>query len=490
MRRREFLYGVTALGLGGCCVLEPDVPLAAAGRPARVTRPRAERIPTEPLSDAGPSDAGPSDAGYDAGPSDAGYDAGPTDAGIDLPVPLATLFPLALQSGGVTTDSVILWTYAPTQTELEVWFFVDGQEAGDRVTVTGNDGYFHLELTGLAAHTQYDFIFVTGDENWRTVFGRFVTAPAPGDAPTVRVACATCTHPSRSPWPALSMMAQEEFDLLVHLGDFVYVDGADTQAAFQDEWRTSLSQAGYRALLPRAASYQTWDDHEFDNDINPETDSAIVDLGRAAFFEHTAQRRGTGDRLWRSYLWGDTVEFILMDCRTERVPSQGRYISDEQMAFVKDRLQNSPCRFKVLLNSVPLTNMPAVWDPFAGDRWEGYASQRDELLLFLEDDAAAAGVLLLSGDFHVGFIGHVERTGLHRRLLEIAVGPSGNSDNPFGLSFAREIALPDNQFDFSTNHLSSTVLTFHPDTGVVDVDWVRENGDVLFAGSVTPYQPA
>ena len=118
--------------------------------------------------------------------------------------------------------------------------------------------------------------------------------------------------------------------------------------------------------------------------VDPRQLSGLVAQSeKAAFFENTAQRPGPDNRLWRSYRWGRTAEILLLDARTERLPStrldDGVYLGDEQLEHVKTRLAESDCAFKIVLNSVPVTTMPPVW-PSDDDRWQGYQRQRDELL--------------------------------------------------------------------------------------------------------------
>ena len=76
------------------------------------------------------------------------------------------------------------------------------------------------------------------------------------------------------------------------------------------------------------------------------------------------------------------------------------------MTWLKQGLSDSPCVFKVILNSVPITNMPFLFDLGADDSWVGYEAQREEILSHISD--GVTGAVWLAGDFHFGAVTRVE----------------------------------------------------------------------------------
>lgn len=400
-------------------------------------------------------------------------------------------YPLGIQAGVMTASSARFWTYAPDKETvvLRVWRTVDtiGVVAMvyDAVVEGSEAGYFDIEVAPLAPGTWYSYAFYTQEGDTlvsRSAVGRARTALAPGSLEPVTIAATSCTSRSRAPYEALSLMAEEEYDLVLHLGDMSYNDSAENLEEYREQWYLTLADTGYRDLLSGAGMYRTWDDHEVDNDYNPLTISEErFEAAHAAYLESSPTRSGPNGEIWTSYLWGDTVEFIIMDSRSERQPEGvfggSIYISPEQMAFVKDRLLNSPAHFRVLLNSVPITNMGPLWDVAAGDRWEGYPAQRNELLDFIYDNDLH-NVWFLTGDFHVGFISQIEPEGEGTRLRELAVGPGGNGPNPLGAGLALQP-----QFVFSTMEDEvSTVITFDPVANTLHVRYRSADGDSLFDG--------
>jgi alkaline phosphatase D len=399
----------------------------------------------------------------------------------------AVAFDLGVQSGAARATSILLWTRVQDQFGKGLWVWRAGPTEGEIALVReqlvspGADGYTHVAVEGLAPCTDYFYAFFDGTLSAPTVrspIGRFQTAHGPGMVDRVRVAGSSCSSFSYAPYEALSLMADNEPDVFIQVGDMSYNDGAETIGEFRGFWRQTLTDPGYASILRATSLLMTWDDHEIDNNWDPETESAFkVANGKRAYFETLAVEQGPNNRLWTSYQWGDSVEFIVLDSRSERLPStrsgdNAQYLSPEQFAFLEDRLINSTAHFKAVLTSVPITNMPNVWDLSQDDRWEGYRAQRDRLLNYITDNAID-NVWFLGGDFHIGFVARVEPDGPASRIFEIALGPTGNGPNPLFLT------LTEPQFLYRTSDFTpeyATELTFDP---------IRDEVRVVFTDSQT-----
>lgn len=402
-------------------------------------------------------------------------------------------FPLGVQSGAVTGTSAVLWSFAAdgASKRLVVW---RGAGADTRIVreveVEARDGYLKAEVTQLSPDHAYRYAFV--DASGRSTIGAFRTAPDAECLRPLRIAATSCTNMRFAPFPALSTMAAREVDLICHLGDFAYNDGARTRAEFRDKWRAVLATEGYRDLLPKAPLVATWDDHEFDDNSRyyGRTPDELA-IARDAWFEHLPVPRDRADRVWRSQRWGKTAELIVLDSRSERQPdTRGSddpiYLSKEQLAWAIERLQTSDAHFKVVLNSVPISTFPGFWQAAAADRWEGYARQRDQLL----DAITASGVRnvwFLSGDFHVGSVQRVEPEGPRARLWEVLCGPGGNVNPLVDIALAddtgelRKDVMPEGRFEFMRGSSTATFLTFDPIADAVEITFADpRTGETLF----------
>ncbi len=269
----------------------------------------------------------------------------------------------------------------------------------------------------------------------RSPIGRFRTVMAADAERVVTFGGTSCANAAWQPFRVLNRAADAELDFFLLAGDTTYCDGAETLAQYYAKWRASFDSDGYRALLSRVATYASWDDHEVDDNWNPETiPTAQLAAAKKAFLDHIAMRQpASGEfRIWRNYRWGKTVELFILDCRGERKPSTRNtadpiYLSPAQTAWLKTGLRDSPCTFKIIVNSVPVTKMPPQY-PQDKDRWDGYEPTRTEMLQHVGE---IPGTLWLSGDFHFGCMAHIDPpNGDFFNQYEIFMGQAANLTNP------------------------------------------------------------
>ncbi|NVB40078.1 alkaline phosphatase D family protein [Pseudenhygromyxa sp. WMMC2535] len=395
-------------------------------------------------------------------------------------------FPLALMAGEMRPDSVMLAVYIEDAAPrlLRVWRPSDQPGVIDliaeREVVPDADGYAKLGVDGLCSGTWYRYAYFSDEDGELTARSRvaeFRTAIAEDSLEPVVVAISACNGNSFD-WPALERTAEEYYDVFCHLGDMAYNDGAFTRDEYRAKWKQYLGNEGFKSVYALAGLYATWDDHEItDNSaFDPETEDPAQlekkDNALNAYFEvlPIAQAEAEDYKLWRSFRWGLSVEFFVLDCRYERRPSLGEYISQAQMDWLEQGLMASPCHFKVILNSVPITNMPILWDVAADDRWEGFPGARDSLLAFI-DDHQIENVWFIAGDFHVCFVSRLEPMGttLSARTREIAVtgGRTNFAGDTLGLS---------TQFDYGVGDPRGCVLTFDPALDAVNVRFINPEG--------------
>ena len=444
----------------------------------------------------GAADAGGLDAPLDpdAGPPevDGGTDAGPPDAGPEQVPPPESVepsasFPLGVASGDATPESAIFWTRydGAAPIELVVWE-MDGESYARTVhagEVEPVSGFVHADVAALAAGLRYRYCFFekTGAERTsRSPIGRMRAAIGSSAMEPLLLGAVSCTNNSRTPAPLGHAGGREDLDLFLWLGDTTYNDGARSLAEYRAKWDENLSKTEFRAVRAATSALATWDDHELDNDWNPET----VDAGQRAnavqsFFEHQPLRRDAAspDRIYKRMRWGRTAELFVLDCRGERRPStrstpSAEYLSRAQMDWLRAGLSASSAVFKIILNSVPITDFPGLFDVAPNDRWEGYAAQRLEILRHI-DDSSIRGVVWLAGDFHLACAGRVATSGPGATQVEILAGPGAQTGNPL----AATLTAP--QFDFQTTTNNYTVLELDPSRGLCRVWWYDGSGSVI-----------
>jgi alkaline phosphatase D len=152
-------------------------------------------------------------------------------------------FTLGVASGEPSADGVVLWTrLAPDplaedglgglgarRTDVE-WALADDEGfrsvVGRGRAVTGPEvGHsVHVELSGLPPGREYFYRFRTATE--LSPVGRTRTAPAPSALAPLTMCFTSCAQYEQGWFTAYARLAEDEPQLVVHLGDYIYEYGA------------------------------------------------------------------------------------------------------------------------------------------------------------------------------------------------------------------------------------------------------------------------
>lgn len=396
-------------------------------------------------------------------------------------LPKSTRFPLGIMSGDPTEEGTVLWSYYEglLQPVLLVW--ENGNKPKPYPSPRADGGYIHIHFQGLKADTHYNYCFAEMEPGNKLVArsrsGTFRTTPGLAQNPVIQLGAVSCLKNKYEP-VMLEHAAQQDTHAFMFLGDSTYNDRLTSLNGFRGRWASNFKKKGFLDLHSKTSIIRTIDDHEIDDNFNPETTPRhVINAGLQAFFEHTPMRRHTKNpnQIWRSTKFGSTVEVFTLDCRTERRPSTRRqrsatYISREQMDWLKEGLKNSPCQFKVIMNSVPISSFPF---PYKNDRWQGYPHQREEILSHIER-GHIHGVLWVAGDFHFGSVGRISKRGHGKKHYEVLAGPGCQTPNPLGaaLNLSR-------QFDWAKPANNYAILRCDPRADAIDIHF--------FAGGDGPY---
>jgi len=374
-------------------------------------------------------------------------------------------FPLGMQLGEPTASSLVVWAYAPGAKEVTVhWASWDGTawvDGGSASATPSAEGYVHHTLEGLQPDEIVAVQAEAGGLTSSVAQGR--TAPHPDSLPEVYLGATSCLDQVHGEFPSLDeVKAIGQLDAMLWLGDTVYADGNRTLEEYRALWREQLGKGSFQRLFARVPGIWTWDDHEVGNNWNPQTiDPDHLDVATTTFHETVALPDGVRStrKLWRSLRFGRTVELFVLDCRGERDYDAGHYISPEQLQWLQDGLAASECVWKVVATSVPITDMPQLWDLGGAqeDRWDGFpGTQRAELLAHIRQQGLT-GVFFVAGDLHQSTVSYVDLPGGDGDdLLEIMAGPGGSVRNTIGRT------IKDDQFVFKEADWSAARLSFHP----------------------------
>lgn len=201
-------------------------------------------------------------------------------------------------------------------------------------------------------------------------------------------------------------MAEEDSDLMVWLGDAVYLLGLEhaqgncpegTLDDWHDKDQAFLRYYWYRQfhdnLLMSMPQLSITDNHDTgSNEFNktlpglPYTREVFKEWWPNPEYLDTEE----GDGLFSSYVYKD-VEYFLTDNRSYR-ESTSQHFGDEQLEWLKQGLLNSTATFKVIINGTP------TFRPIGGRNFS-VSSQVDQLLNYIRDNNIN-GVLSYCADIH------------------------------------------------------------------------------------------
>ena len=373
-------------------------------------------------------------------------------------------FPLGVASGDPTSDGVVLWTrlaldplngggMPPDDVEV-VWEVARDERMADVVrrgtsVARGVLGHsVHVEVDGLEPGRWYWYRFRAGADE--SAVGRTRTLPAAGArTDRLRFAFASCQHYEQGYYTAYRHMAEDDLDLVFHLGDYIYeYEGRDgrvrrhtgDEIELLDDYRNRY--ALYRSDPDLQAAHAafpwvvTWDDHEVDNNYanavsEEEGLPAELFLRRRAaayqaYYEHMPLRRsslpaGPNLQLYRAFAWGDLASVHVLDTRQYRTDQpcgdsggncDGIYdpaatvLGERQERWLMDGLEGSTARWNVVPQQIMMARVDFASgdeESYAVDVWSGYEAARRRLMEFLAT-RRPANPLVLTGDIHSNWV--------------------------------------------------------------------------------------
>ena len=359
-------------------------------------------------------------------------------------------------------DQAILWTRVTSAGTVKYQVsknkrFTKIVKKGSSAASAAEDFTVQPTVTELQPATKYFFRFTSGKASAR---GKFRTLPDPGQAASFDFSVSGDSdvlwkaHPSAQdePMALLRRIKETSPDFFVYLGDTIYSDsetGAEPALTIEEKWAKYRANrvAAAKALLGNVSTWAQWDDHEFINDFDgavlSQEDPELFAAGMNAFMDYFPIPDGP---TYRKVDVGSNADFFMLDERSFRTQSPDEpdspcrdaegdldlapqlpanyrelflgmgptdpeclaHLADptrtmlglEQKTWLKENLLASDATWKFLINEVPMTQLFGV--PY--DRWEGYESERTELLDFIAD-RNIQNVVFLTTDIHANWAG-------------------------------------------------------------------------------------
>ncbi|HBC3856043.1 TPA: alkaline phosphatase D family protein [Vibrio parahaemolyticus] len=270
---------------------------------------------------------------------------------------VAVSFEHGVASGDPTQTQVIIWTRVTTTASyVDVsWQVASDMEfsnvvqSGVFTTDTGRDFTVKVDVQNLNANSQYYYRFIVGE--MMSEVGQTQTLPEDGveKASMAVVSCANYPagyfHVYRE---ILNQHEQSPFDVVLHLGDYIYEYGAGGYASEDaaalgrepskgaecitlDDYRKRYAQyrqdADLQALHAKLPMIAVWDDHELANDTwkngaenHQDDEGSFIDrraAAAAAWTEWLPVRENTFSNMliYRQFSFGNLVNLMMLDTR-------------------------------------------------------------------------------------------------------------------------------------------------------------------------------
>ena len=175
--------------------------------------------------------------------------------------PTGGSFPQGVASGDPTPESVLLWTRVEATGSATVRYevatepeFANLVASGEATTDADRDWTVRVDVQGLTAGTTYWYRFFSGATASPT--GRTRTAPPADAVVPVRIALASCQDFGGRWFHAWQPLLDREVDLVLFIGDYIYVDWGPEFAAQHNLSYPELSSPGtYVDLGPLGLQY-------------------------------------------------------------------------------------------------------------------------------------------------------------------------------------------------------------------------------------------
>ncbi|WP_320673130.1 alkaline phosphatase D family protein [Patulibacter defluvii] len=345
-------------------------------------------------------------------------------------------------SGEPGPNAVTFWGRLSTARPRSAARLVVASDPGLRNTVatavvptsSAVDHTLKTRIGGLLPARHYWYAWQSADDV--SPIGRTKTAPPADSRTPVAVGFSSCQKLPTGFFNAHHDALTHELDVYAFLGDYTYeydaarndvstrldrgpgyVDPPSTDlTSYRAKLRLYRADPGLRELHRLHPIVHTWDDHEVENDYtdgDPAPSAGQRNAGYRASFEWLPRIAFPGDRfrVHRSLRYGANLELFMLDERQYRTPGGGTILGRRQMDWIKQGLERTPARWKLVGNPDMLAPLGVVLGGEGGitinpDQWDGYPADRAELLAHLAD-RRIDDVAFLTGDIHIYMANHL-----------------------------------------------------------------------------------
>jgi alkaline phosphatase D len=384
---------------------------------------------------------------------------------------------LCYVAGDVTPDGAMVWLRAEPESKVFLEYGKD-PGLGDLSSIgpfsveKDADNTALIQLQNLEPATTYYYRAALADKQPGYV-AHFVTAPKPEDPAKVSFCFGGDTRESYQPFTVMDAVRAQRPDFFLHLGDTIYADrgvSAYRLSEFWAKYRANRADAWTQRCFAESSAYVIWDDHEVEDDYLP--GNPLAPIGRKAFLDYWPVRRHADepDRIYRSFRWGQALELFLLDVRQYRDQKRGTMLGQAQKEWLFEQVARSQAIFKFIATSVPMAG--------GRDRWDGYPTERTEILRYLKEKKIS-GVIFLSADLHCAAITRIPKA---NGLKNITAGPLAAPLNRITNGTTRRYEF------FSAENFNFAKITVDPKARPVHalVEFIDQDNRLFHSAKIKP----
>jgi alkaline phosphatase D len=284
------------------------------------------------------------------------------------------------------------------------------------------------------------------------------------------IAFGSCNK-ATEPQPLWPEILQQDPDLWIWLGDNIYGDTPD-MTEMRQKYQQQLQRPEYQQLMAEVPIVGIWDDHDYginDGGKNFAQKAASRDLMLEFLNVDASQPVWDREGGYQAYTFGPAdrqVKVILLDTRYFRdtlerttgenrryLPnSEGDMLGEAQWNWLQSELESSEAQINIIGSSIQV-----IAEDHRFEKWANFPQSRQRLLDLITE-SEAQGVVLLSGDRHIGEISQLELPDLSYPLLDITSS---------GLTHVYEEADEENR-----HRISDLVASLN--YGLIQIDWQQQ----------------
>jgi alkaline phosphatase D len=237
--------------------------------------------------------------------------------------------------------------------------------------------------------------------------------------PLRRIAFGSCNRQDL-PQPLWKLIAKQEPQLWIWLGDNIYGDSEDV-AVLRAKYAQQQRNSEYRNFVSKVPIIGTWDDHDFGKN-NGGREFTARRASQAALLDFLGEPPQSARRdqrgVYASYTYGPPgkqIKVILLDTRYHRDPigSKGTILGEAQWQWLERELRNSKAQIHLVGSGIQV--LP---EQHRFEKWADFPAERERLLKLI-GETKVPGVIFLSGDRHIAELSRVRSPHVRYPLYDL-----------------------------------------------------------------------